>query len=262
MIWDLHCHLSGVPGKTPDERIANLMEYADRMGVDRLVFYLGMTFGRSRDPDPADFREQNDDVMQALLHWRERALGFAYLNPNYLQESLDEIERCIADGPLVGVKLWVAQRCDDKSLDKIVERAGELKAAIFQHTWIKTDGNLVGESTPLELARLAKRHPDIPLICGHTGGNWELGIRAIRDCPNVSIGIGGSDPTSGFVEMAVRELGPDRIIYGSDIGGRSFSSQLAKVQGADVPEPAKRKILGQNLRAMLLPILKAKGYPT
>jgi uncharacterized protein len=262
MIWDLHCHLSGVPGKTPDERIANLMEIADRMGVDRLVFYLGMTFGRSRDPDPADFREQNDDVMQALLHWRERALGFAYLNPNYLQESLDEIERCIADGPLVGIKLWVAQRCDDKSLDKIVERAAELKAAIFQHTWIKTGGNLVGESTPLELARLAKRHPEIPLICGHTGGNWELGIRAIRDCPNVSIGIGGSDPTSGFVEMAVRELGPDRIIYGSDIGGRSFSSQLAKVQGADVPEPAKRKILGQNLRTMLLPILKAKGYPT
>jgi hypothetical protein len=26
-IWDLHCHLSGVPGKTPAERLAKHLEY-------------------------------------------------------------------------------------------------------------------------------------------------------------------------------------------------------------------------------------------
>ena len=59
--------------------------------------------------------------------------------------------------------------------------------------------------------------------------------------------------------MALRELGADRIIYGSDIGGRSFSSQLAKVQGAEIPDEAKRRILGLNLKRMLTPILRAKG---
>lgn len=259
MIWDLHCHLSGVPGRTPEERMGQLLEYADRMGIDRLIVFLGMSFGRSYDPKPEDFREQNDEVIQAISHWMDRALGFAYLNPNYLQESLDEIDRCIKDGPLVGIKLWVARRCDDKALDTIVEKVAKLQGAIFQHTWVKVGGNLDGESTPMELARLAKRHPDIPLICGHTGGDWEHGIRAVRDCPNVSIGTGGSDPTAGFTEMAVRELGPDRIIYGSDIGGRSLSSQLAKIQGADIPDDAKQKILGGNLKKMLLPILKEKG---
>ncbi len=39
--------------------------------------------------------------------------------------------------------------------------------------------------------------------------------------------------------MAVRELGAERVIYGSDAGGRSFASQLAKVYGADVPDSAK-----------------------
>ena len=111
----------------------------------------------------------------------------------------------------------------------------------------------------MELARLAKRHPETPLICGHTGGDWEHGIRAIRDCPNVSIGTGGSDPTAGFIELAFRELVPDRIIYGSDIGGCSFSSQLAKIQGADIPAAAKQRILGANLKKMLLPIRKEKG---
>ena len=36
-IWDLHCHLSGVPGLTPDERMGQLLEYADRMGIERAL---------------------------------------------------------------------------------------------------------------------------------------------------------------------------------------------------------------------------------
>ncbi len=59
--------------------------------------------------------------------------------------------------------------------------------------------------------------------------------------------------------MAVRELGAHRVIYGSDIGGRSYSSQLAKVYGADISEPDKKLILGGNLKRILTPILKAKG---
>jgi predicted TIM-barrel fold metal-dependent hydrolase len=58
----------------------------------------------------------------------------------------------------------------------------------------------------------------------------------------------------------VRELGAERVIYGSDVGGRSFASQLGKVLGADVPDSAKELILGGNLRRLLAPALQAKGY--
>ena len=48
-------------------------------------------------------------------------------------------------------------------------------------------------------------------------------------------------------------------MYGSDAGGRSFASQLAKLLGADLPESAKRLILAENLKRLLKPILQAKG---
>jgi predicted TIM-barrel fold metal-dependent hydrolase len=99
----------------------------------------------------------------------------------------------------------------------------------------------------------------VPLICGHTGGDWERGLRAIRHLKNVYSDLSGSDPVAGYTEMAVRELGATRVIYGSDVGGRSFASQLAKVLGADIPESARKLILGENLKRLLLPILKAKG---
>jgi uncharacterized protein len=256
-IWDLHCHLSGVPGRTPEERMAQLIRYADRMGIARLCVYMGMNW--SYDPSPYEFRKQNDEVLQALSHWHDRAFGFVYVNPKHVKESLAEIDRCVRDGPMVGVKLWVAQRAHLPELDPIVERTSQLQAVVFQHTWIKATGNLPGESTPMELADLAARHPAASIICGHTGGDWEQGIRAVRPHHNVAVDLGGGDPAAGITEAAVRELGAARVLYGSDAGGRSFASQLAKVEGADIPEETKRLILAGNLKRLLGPILKAKG---
>jgi hypothetical protein len=93
------------------------------------------------------------------------------------------------------------------------------------------------------------------------GADWERGIRTIRAMENVWADICGSDPTAGYVEMAVRELGAHRVVYGSDAPGRSFASQLAKVLGAEVPEAAKRQILSGNLRGLLEPVLATKRNP-
>jgi predicted TIM-barrel fold metal-dependent hydrolase len=257
MIWDLHCHMNGFEGRTPEEKMAEMIGYADRMGIDRLCVYLGYPF--VEDPSPEDLRAANDQVLQGISHWGHRAVGFVYLSPNHLQFSLDELNRCVRDGPMVGVKLWVAKRCTAPELDPIIERAAALKAVIFQHTWLKTGGNLPGESTPMDLVDLARRHPAVSIICGHTGGNWEMGIRSIRDTKTLYSDLAGSDPTTGYTEMAVRELDAGRILYGSDVGGRSFASQLSKVMGAEIPESAKRLILGENLRRLLEPILQAKG---
>jgi predicted TIM-barrel fold metal-dependent hydrolase len=74
--------------------------------------------------------------------------------------------------------------------------------------------------------------------------------------------LGGGDPVAGITEMAVRELGVERILFGSDAPGRSFASQLAKVYGAYVPEQTKERILSTNLPRLLQPILAAKGVTT
>jgi hypothetical protein len=189
----------------------------------------------------------------------DRVFGFVYLSAKHVERSLSELERCVTHGPMVGVKLWVAEKCSVPEIDPIIRRAAELKAVIFQHTWFKTNGNYAGESTPDDLVALAQRFPDVPIICGHTGGTWELGLRAIRDQKNLFADLAGSDPSYGITEMAVRELGVDRVIYGSDAGGRSFASQLAKVHGAQISEADKQKIFCDNLRGLMLPILKAKG---
>jgi len=257
-IWDNHTHLVEKLGATPEEQIAKILEFADRVGISRIVLFSG-TFEGTYNLSPEQLRRANDLILRAVKVRPDRVFGYVYLNPKHTQASLDEMDRCVRDGPLVGVKLLVAEYCNKPTLDPIIARAEELKAPVLQHTWIKITGNLPDESTPMQLAELAARHPRATLICGHSGGDWEQGLRAIRPYPNVYADLCGGDPTSGYTEMAVREIGAERCLYGSDIGARSFSSQLAKVLGADIPDSAKRLILGENLKRLLKPILEAKG---
>jgi hypothetical protein len=59
---------------------------------------------------------------------------------------------------------------------------------------------------------LALRHPKAMFVDAHTGGDWELGIRTIRPAGNIAACVAGFDPTCGVVEMAVRELGAERVV--------------------------------------------------
>ncbi len=256
-IWDIHSHLHSVPGDTPEKRMEVLIRCADRLGIERLILSQG--YSSELHPTADLIRVENDRVMLAVRRFPQRAYGSVYLSPSFLDFSLREFDRCVRAGPMIGIgELEADKRCNAPELDPIVERAVSMKVPILQHTWLKLDGNEVGESTPYDLVELAKRHPDANFVCAHTGGDWERGIRIIREAKNIAAEVAGFDPTSGVLEMAVRELGPERVVYGSDVGGRSFASQLAKVMGADIPESAKELVLGGNLRRLFAPVLRAK----
>lgn len=54
----------------------------------------------------------------------------------------------------------------------------------------------------------------------------------------------------------------ERVVYGGDSCGRSFSSQLSKLLDAAITEEQKQMIFRNNLCRLLLPILTAKGIKT
>ena len=63
LIWDVHFHLSGVSGETPEERMTQLIRYADRLGVQRFILSLGVV--SVADPSPEQVHEANDQVLKA-----------------------------------------------------------------------------------------------------------------------------------------------------------------------------------------------------
>lgn len=261
-IWDSyftpsHSH----PGADGSSRLIADMERSlptiNAGQFEKLCYFAHVGIGTTSDTTLENLLRSDPEVVLKPLHqWPERLIGMIQLNANNVPKSLDAINRWIADGPMRGVYFPGggpgAMTCDHRNFIPLVKRITELGGVIMQHTWFKTGGKQgPGESTPSELVRLAKRFPSQKFIAAHAGGEWERGIRAVRDQANVLIETSGFDPTAGFIEMAVRELGAERIVFGSHLPSRSLGTELGKIIGANISEPDKKQILGENFRRLL-----------
>ncbi len=252
MIIDAHVHIGRwLPPWRSDDAVADLVLTAGECGIDRLcISSLGDT-GYLHYPTPGQLRAANDHVWEAVARFPDALLGFCYVSPEHPGESLDEIRRCVADGPLAGIKLWVARKASGPAVDPILEAAGRLGVPVLQHAWYKTTGNLEHESTPADVAEMARRHPHVTIQMAHLYGAGERGIQDVAPHANVLIDISGGDPEAGLLEYAVHALGADRLLFGSDAPGRDFAVQMAKVVGADLTDEDKRLILGGNAARLL-----------
>ena len=255
---DIHVHPLNCFGSyrvsSPGADADRLVDTARISGVTRMcVFSLHAT--TPYEPTPQQCRQANDYVLRMRDTQPEAILPFCYVTPAFPDEAVAEIERCVSGQDMAGVKLWVARKATDTGLDPIMEAAVAKDVPVLQHAWLKTTGNLPGESTPFDVADLARRHPRARIIMAHLNGVGYRGIEAVVDVPNVVVDTSGGDPESGLVEAAVHRLGAHRVVYGSDAPIRHFGVTMNKVLGADIPDEAKRSILWDNA----LRVLKLAG---
>jgi uncharacterized protein len=114
----------------------------------------------------------------------------------------------------------------------------------------KSVGQLPLESDPTHIANLARAYPQAKIIMPHIGGNFYYSCDVIADYPNVWTDPSGTYCESGMVEHAVRMLGAERIVFGSDAPGADFVNNLAKVLAADITREQQRMILADNARRL------------
>lgn len=267
-IWDIHYH--GLwEGNL--RRHEETMVTVERMGIER-VLSLDIA-GTPTDPLgerlPA---EQKRELRRFLETHADRVCGLIPVDPSNPIGSCKKIEEWVANGPCVGIKYYGGNpgglRCSHANNDVIIREASRLGALIYIHAWYQVGGeprrpgggNQSGEATPEDVALLARRFPDVPLICGHSGGDWELGVRAVRQFRNVYLEFSGSDPHSGQVDFTVAQVGVDRLVWGGHGPSRSYSTELAKVFDADLTRPQREQIFGGNLRRLAEPLFRKKGY--
>jgi predicted TIM-barrel fold metal-dependent hydrolase len=266
-IWDSHYHGFYATG-TPIKQHDAMLHYVERMGVERIISVdIGGTLAEPITPMAHDAKQ-----LEILQKFQSRVLGIIPIDPGYPQESIEKMNRWIKDGPCIGIKYVGGNKlgvtCEAPQNDLIIQHAKKLQAVIYIHTWIKVGGeprrpggaNLAGESTPWQVVELAKRFPDVQMICGHAGGDWELAVRTVRPFENILFEFSGADPHSGSVDLAVKELGADRIVWGGHGPSRSFSTEFSKVLDGDLTHKERVKIFGENYRRLCKPIFDQKKW--
>jgi hypothetical protein len=161
------------------------------------------------------------------------------------------MDRCIAGGPLLGVKQEIAVNARSELHDPMMEHCVKLDCLLLHHCWYKSTGQSGEESDPADIAHLARRHPRARIIMAHMMGCGIRGMSDIAACENVCVDFSGSPPVAGIFEYALEVLGPARILYGSDFPIRDFATQLGKLESQEIPVEAREAIVCKNLHRLL-----------
>jgi uncharacterized protein len=230
------------------EKTEAMLDAARQVGITRIILCAIGYSEMFEYPSLEEVTRGNEEVFALAARYPGFAYGLVYVNPN-LPETLSILEDGLRRPGVVGIKLLVSCRNKQGRIEPVypvLEFAQERQVPVLIHSSYRTGGNLQGELTPADIARLAQRFPQARIVMAHLGGKWQIGVRVVQPYANVFVDICGSRAYLGMVEHAVSEVGAGRVLFGSDAYLRAFSGQLSKVIAADIDDGAKRRILWDN----------------
>ncbi len=255
---DVHGHFYTARSGRGDWREWNRrrLEAGERMGITAVVASILGSWGRRSPtyfPSPDDVTHANDEMLAITDEHQGTVFGYCVVNPNYGAHAVAEIERCIERG-MIGIKLAASRRADDPLLDPIAEAAAAHHRPILHHIWQHRRRDWPGQeaSDAGELATLARRHPDARFILAHLGGggDWAHSVRAVQPVPNIWVDLCGSGIDADMLRAALAYLGPERLVWGTDLTMETGWAKLRYLAALGLPEADLERIRAGNAGAL------------
>jgi len=244
MIIDSHLHID--VGGEFDEHLESLLSAMDRVGIQRTCLMQGGG-GRPRYAERETIEQDSRLLMHAAESHPDRFYPMLWVNPCLPFAFLrDLVERTILNGPICGIKLSVQMNARDPRLEPFAGFLQEHDVPVLFHSWYKTVEKRGFESDPSDLASLARRFPGLRILVAHITGGRYRGIQDIRPLPNMCVDTSGSQPEDGYLEYGLENLGPDRVLFGSDHPGRDLATQLGRIESLELDETTRENVLWRN----------------
>lgn len=135
----------------------------------------------------------------------------------------------------------------------IKEHGRKLFEFAAQHTKVILSHSGEEKSLPADLLALANDFPQLTVILAHLGHSantdTKLQVRAIQASKHGNVYVDTSSSKSirtGLIEMAVREVGSEKILFGTDTPLYFAPMQRARIDYADISHADKENILWNN----------------
>ena len=210
-VIDFDTHISTQKGNvavTADE----LIKIMDKAGIDQAVSWAMVSYDRQHS---ADTRA----VWEASKKYPDRIIPFGSINPRLgAEEAMSELNLCIGQYGFRGVKMNGGRDLypiDDPVLSlPLISKIAENKLILALHSGHKDPVY----SHPFLVGKIAKLFPQLTIVMIHMGGRQGLhdaAIQICKECTNIYPAASESDPKA--IVRAIKELGPERVLFASDI---------------------------------------------
>jgi len=220
--------------------------YLERTGVQRgIINSVRCQLAKT----PAEFIAGNREVARYVEKYPGRFLGACVVNPLFIDEALREIEDCRKHLGFV----WVGELCNYtvpyaytvREFELLVRQVVKLNMVLDVHTELE------------EMEYIIRQFPQATIVFPHFGDSHEFEhifkrIDLVAKNPNCYLDTSGyGHDRVGMLEYAVKTIGADRVLFGSDFSINCPATVLARVQNSFLTEEQKRQILSENLQALL-----------
>ena len=176
--------------------------------------------------------------------------GF-HVHPDYVEESIAEIERMHARGVrLIGELVpylhgW--SNYASRSLSEILDAAGRYRMVVSFHT-------LPDEQE--EMTRMVREHPDVTFVAAHPGdkGVFLKHLERMEQCENLYLDLSGTGIFRyGLAAYGVQRVGSERFLFGTDYPICNPRMYVQAIYQEPISEADRENILHKNANALIGP---------
>jgi aminocarboxymuconate-semialdehyde decarboxylase len=265
----------------------HLIREMDRKGIDMSITSMNTpsVYVFEAGKRIALARALNDSMVARAKRNPDRVRGFATLPLPDVEASLVELER-VKDAPgLAGIGVgsnFDGVPLDDRRLEPVWARIAELGLVVCEHPMLPTFADhLPGYALPIRVGfpfdttlcvtrmiygGVFERHPKLQFVVPHTGSAFigllerlDHGFHLFHECrehitqlPSVfarkNLYYDTCAFSKGFIEMAVKEVGIDRFMFGTDYP--YIISDPSYIEALDLPAADKDAIFGGNAQRL------------
>lgn len=240
-VIDAHTHMgpdsgADMPFSSPEEMIAVM----DRENIERIFC---SPHSALHDPNVG-----NSELEEVMKKYPDRVMGYYCFNPNYEEKYLENIENVINVPGYIGLKFLPTYHrypLDGDNYKKALEFANKHKLYMLIHTW----GNNDPHNGPRHIKMLCEKYPDITFIMGHSApGELDGAIDIVKNHDNVMLDICDIHRHNGIIDKMVREVGADKVIFGTDMPWYDPNYGIGSVLFSRISDEDKYKILYGNAK--------------
>jgi predicted TIM-barrel fold metal-dependent hydrolase len=270
---DFHVHI-GDPGQMKPWVITYFQNYGKGSGAEEVI-------GKDGRMDPSALVEMmrkngvdyavilaelspittgiiSNEHVAEFCKGRKELIPFANLNP-YLSTRLgEELERCVHELGMKGIKLYPTYQQfypNDRVLYPLYSKAQELRIPVMVHTGSSLfRGSRMKYGNPVLLDDVAVDFPELTLIQVHSGrGFWyDASFFLAQLHPRIYMEIAGLPPQNLLKYFPELEKNAEKILFGSDWPGvPGIGKNIKTIRSLPIKEETKKKILGENAAKIL-----------
>ena len=247
-IVDAHAHIGRTVNSDVGQDIDTWTATMAKAGIDRSI--LSVAAGGLQAGGLADTRRANDVIAAAVASSPDIfPIGLASVEVRHGAAGWEEVERAFDIG-LSGLAFHATFEgfsVDSPAFRSVLEAVGERRALVLVHSTPDA------KASPAAIAAVAAEFPHLEFVLGHpvfTEGQRIEAVAALEARPNLNLDIAYQDDPA-TTEFFVREIGADRVLFGSDAPFFEPARVIASVEAADIDDAAREAIFSGNAERLI-----------